>query len=165
MKSVLILAFAFFLVLHSVSVRADDGLPDVDYATVYTEDLTIRPKDGGTDHPFHVEIAATPDEMMRGLMFRQSMPEDHGMLFLFAQDAERNFWMKDTVIPLDIIFIRADGIIHHIHENAVPYDETPVSSNGPVRTVLELNGGTAARLGIKPGDTVLHASFGNSVAP
>ncbi|MCB9991796.1 MAG: DUF192 domain-containing protein [Rhodospirillales bacterium] len=118
-----------------------------------TETLVIETP-GGEKHKFHVEIAATPDTMTRGLMYRSSMAEDHGMYFMFPTVKDRNFWMKNTLIPLDIIYIREDGIINHIHENAVPLDETPIPSKGPVQNVLEINGGMAAKLGLKPGDKI-----------
>lgn len=124
-----------------------------------TEKLVIRTAQG-EEFLFNIEIADTPETIMRGLMFRSSMPEDHGMLFLFGQERPRNFWMKNTLIPLDIIYIRADGKIGHIHENAIPHDETPLPSNGPALMVLELNGGVTDRLGIAPGDEVIYGASG-----
>ena len=130
-----------------------------------TEELVIK-STGGTEHRFDVEIAATPQALTQGLMFRSSMPEDHGMLFLFGEERERNFWMKNTYIPLDIVYIRESGIIHHIHENAKPLDETPLPSRGPVLNVLELNAGVTAKRGIKPGDIVYMApEQGKNLAP
>lgn len=110
---------------------------------------------------FTVELAQTPQELARGLMHRQSMPHDHGMLFLFEDEEERGFWMKNTYIPLDMIFIRKDGTIHHIHENAIPHDLTTIRSRGPVMAVLEVNGGVMELHGIQPGDRVFHAAFQN----
>ncbi len=130
---------------------------------LYTEDLVIKSQDSGAEHNFNVEMATTPEALMQGLMYRSSMAEDHGMLFLFAKELERNFWMKNTYIPLDIIFIKESGVIHHIHENAVPRDETPLPSKGPVLNVLELNGGVTAKLGIKPGDVI--SLTGKSTSP
>ncbi len=116
----------------------------------------------GVPQDFNVELALTPAAQQQGLMFRKQMDENHGMLFVFPGDeTERAFWMKNTLIPLDMIFIRKDGTIHHIHENAVPEDLTSVPSNGPVMAVLELNGGVSAKRGLKPGDVVHHTVFGN----
>jgi uncharacterized membrane protein (UPF0127 family) len=114
----------------------------------------------GAQH-FTVELAASDESRARGLMFRQSMAADAGMLFDFGQEQMASFWMRNTLIPLDMLFIRADGTILNIHQRAIPHDETGINSEGPVRAVLELNGGTVARLGIRPGDRVRHAIFGN----
>lgn len=123
------------------------------------EDLTIVSAATGEERLFHVEIAATPEAQEHGLMFRKSMPADHGMLFVFDRQMPRSFWMKNTYIPLDILFLQADGEIHHIARNAVPLDETAVPSNGPVMHVLEINGGVAQMLGIREGDKVRHPVF------
>jgi uncharacterized membrane protein (UPF0127 family) len=102
---------------------------------------------------FEVELAVTPDQRMQGLMFRRELAPDAGMLFDFGSDPDRaSMWMKNTYIPLDMLFIRADGEIESIAERTVPHSLEPISSLGPVRYVLEVNGGTAARLGIRPGD-------------
>jgi len=108
---------------------------------------------------FMVELADTPERRAVGLMHRQSMPADHGMLFDFKADAQVAMWMHNTRIPLDMLFIAKDGRIVNIAERAVPFSETTIPSKGPVRAVLELNGGTSARLGIKPGDRVSHPMF------
>ena len=110
---------------------------------------------------FTVELADTDQSRARGMMFRTSMAPDAGMLFDFKQEQMASFWMRNTLIPLDMIFIRADGTILNIHQRAIPGDETGINSAGPVRAVLEINGGTASRLGIRPGDRVQHAIFGN----
>lgn len=110
---------------------------------------------------FTVELAENDQSRARGMMFRQSMAPDAGMLFDFKQEQMASFWMRNTLIPLDMIFIKADGTILNIHQRAIPRDETGINSAGPVRAVLEVNGGTASRLGIRPGDRVQHAIFGN----
>ena len=110
------------------------------------------------------EVAADPASQEKGLMFRKSMAPDAGMLFDFHTPDFQTFWMKNTVLPLDMIFIRADGVISSIAPNAVPYSETPIPSYEPVRAVLEINGGRAAQLGILPGDHVHAAIFGNVAA-
>jgi len=105
-------------------------------------------------HKFAVEVATTPEQHEQGLMFRRSMAADAGMLFDFGTPAPQTFWMKNTLIPLDMLFVGADGRIVNIHERAVPLSTDMIPSAGPVRAVVELNGGTAARLGIRPGDRV-----------
>lgn len=122
------------------------------------EVLVIKTKDG-KEHVFDIEVARNPDQLAYGLMNRTSMPENHGMLFMFPSENERAFWMKNTLIPLDMLFIRADGTIHRIHDSAIPHDPTPINSRGPVLAVLELNGGRAAELGIKVGDVLLYKDF------
>jgi uncharacterized membrane protein (UPF0127 family) len=121
--------------------------------------LSVLRQDG-SKVDFTVELALTPKDQERGLMNRTELADDAGMLFVFpGPEAEHPFWMKNTLIPLDMIFIRKDGTIHHIHENAVPNDLTSISSNGPVGAVLEVKGGTAKRLGIKAGDKVESVFF------
>jgi len=121
------------------------------------ETLEIASKTGV--HAFSVEMATTEAEREKGLMYRKSLPEGQGMLFDFQRDQEVGFWMKNTYIPLDMIFIRGDGRILRIAENTEPLSERIVSSNGPVRAVLEVIGGTARKLGIAPGDRVAHPIF------
>ena len=108
---------------------------------------------------FGVEMAVTPEEQAKGLMFRRELPEKQGMLFDFHREQPTAFWMKNTYIPLDMIFIRADGRILRIAENTKPLSEDMVPSGGPVRAVLEVIGGTAKKLGIAPGDRVKHPIF------
>jgi uncharacterized membrane protein (UPF0127 family) len=105
-------------------------------------------------HQFQVEIADDPLEQTRGLMYRHDMPKDHGMLFDFGADRPASFWMRNTYIPLDMLFIREDGTIESIAERTTPLSERSIKSRGPVRYVLEINGGLSDELGIKPGDTV-----------
>jgi uncharacterized membrane protein (UPF0127 family) len=121
--------------------------------------LEIASKNGV--HVFAVEMASTPEEQAKGLMFRRQLPEGQGMLFDFHKEQPTSFWMKNTYIPLDMIFIRGDGRILRIAKNTVPLSETLVPSGGPVRAVLEVIGGTAKKLGIAPGDRVGHAIFGD----
>jgi uncharacterized membrane protein (UPF0127 family) len=108
---------------------------------------------------FQVEIADTAPERERGLMFRKSMPEDHGMLFEFEDSAPRAFWMHNTYLPLDIIYIDTAGTIVSISHNAVPFDDTPIPSVGAAQGVLELNAGMAEKLGVEAGDKVRHPFF------
>lgn len=130
------------------------------YGENFEEEIVIKTKDGAR-HNFTVELALKPDEHAKGLMFRQSMPAMHGMLFIFASNMQRSFWMKNTLIPLDIIFLEEDGRIQHIHSMAKPQDLSHVSSPSPSFAVLELNGGTSYKLGLSAGDYVHHSAFKN----
>jgi uncharacterized membrane protein (UPF0127 family) len=124
-----------------IDERAQKGLQQIP--------LTIT--SGKTVHKFTVEIAASPDEQERGLMFRREIAPDRGMIFPYKPPQEVGFWMKNTWIPLDIVFIRSDGTIVRI-THARPMDLTPLPSGEPISAVLEIAGGRAAQLGIKEGD-------------
>ncbi len=106
-----------------------------------------------------IEIAVTMEEQMRGLMFRTSLADASGMLFPYTPPRELTMWMKNTYIPLDMVFIRADGVVHRIEARTEPLSETVIASGGPMAAVLELAGGAAERLGLKPGDKVDHPLF------
>ena len=108
----------------------------------------------GKVHRFVVEVARTGEEQQIGLMNRETLAPDRGMIFPFEAARIASFWMKNTLIPLDMIFVRADGSIANIEANTVPLSLDPVYSDGPVAAVLELAGGRSAELGIKPGDKV-----------
>jgi uncharacterized protein len=110
-------------------------------------------------HAFQVEIAADEQTREVGLMNRRYMAPDHGMLFEFDGEAPQSFWMKNTYIPLDMIFISPTGIVTHIASNAEPLSERVIPSDGPCAAVLELNGGLAALIGLKVGDKVSHSFF------
>ena len=110
-------------------------------------------------HAFQVEIANDDATRERGLMDRRYMAADHGMLFEFMSDAPASFWMKNTYIPLDMIFIARSGVVTQIVANAEPLSERVIPSGGPCAAVLELNGGTAASIGLKVGDKVRHPFF------
>lgn len=127
-------------------------------ATADSDMLVIETAAG--PQSFRVEIAVTPEQRQQGLMFRQSLAADAGMLFLYGEDRQVRMWMKNTLIPLDMIFITRDGRVESVAERAIPLSAAIVASDGNVAAVLEVNGGTAARLGIKPGDRVRHAAFG-----
>lgn len=116
--------------------------------------IPLTVKTAKTTHKFRVEVARTVEEQARGLMFRESLPDDGGMLFPMKPPRFASFWMKNTVIPLDMIFIRDDGTIARIVAETVPYSLEPVSSGEPVAAVLELAGGKAAALGIAEDDVV-----------
>ncbi len=115
-------------------------------------DLTVT--SAGGPHRFRVEVAATGQQQQRGLMFRTAMGADEGMIFPLAQVRMASFWMRNTVIGLDIIFIGPDNRVLNVAANAVPYSEESIPSAGPTKAVLELNAGRAAALGIQPGDLV-----------
>lgn len=108
---------------------------------------------------FMVEIADDDQERAQGLMYRKSLAPDRGMLFDFKTERSVSFWMRNTYIPLDMIFIRADGRIRSIARNTTPMSDQGVPSGGPVRAVLEIPGGRAAQLGVLPGDRVVHRIF------
>jgi uncharacterized membrane protein (UPF0127 family) len=110
-------------------------------------------------HSFSVEIADNDAERAKGLMYRKELPEGRGMLFDFHRDQEVSFWMQNTYIPLDIIFIRGDGRILRIEENTEPLSTKLIPSRGAVRAVLEVIGGTSRKLGIAPGDRVASPIF------
>lgn len=121
-------------------------------------EIMIRHSDGRMAH-FNVEVATTPEQQTYGLMFRRSLPRNSGMLFLYKPDQNVSMWMKNTYIPLDILFVRADGVIVKITTNARPLDLSPLTSDEPVRGVLELNAGQAKKESIKVGDRVLYSAF------
>lgn len=137
---------SFVLALASV-VHADDKAGVVEIATR-----------GGVE-VFKVEMAVTDEERAKGLMYRRELPDGQGMLFDFQADREIAMWMKNTFIPLDMIFIRADGTILRIAENTTPQSTAIIASGGAVRAVLEVIGGTARKYGIAPGDKVAHPIF------
>ncbi len=122
------------------------------YTELQTVALTIR--SANRSHRFTVEVARSPEEQRRGLMFRRSLADDRGMIFPYDAPLEVAFWMKNTLIPLDMIFIRADGTIARIAANTTPGLLQPVPAGEPVVAVLELRGGRSAELGIRPGDRV-----------
>jgi uncharacterized membrane protein (UPF0127 family) len=123
---------------------------------------TVEPLEIATNagvRVFEVEMAATPEEQETGLMYRRELPDGKGMLFDLGDERPAVFWMKNTYVSLDMIFIRADGSIARIAENTTPLSEARVYSGAPVRAVLEVVAGTAKRLGIAPGDKVGHRLF------
>lgn len=140
MRSLLAWCLGFW-VLAAGSGLAADKVP-----------LTVQA--GGSTYRFEVEIADDPAERSQGLMFREQLPPNAGMLFLYPDERPRTFWMKNTPLPLDIIFIAADGRVVSIAAEAKPFDETPLGSQAPAQAALEIQGGLAAQLGIGPGARV-----------
>jgi uncharacterized protein len=150
------------LVLGAGAVRAmaqDD--PTGPQPTLPQEPLTIT-DDNGKPHAFKVEMATTPQEQETGLMFRTAVPATGGMLFIFPTVQPEPFWMKNTLVPLDMVFINPDGTIRAIAENTVPESLAPVDSGGPVSAVLELQGGITATDNISVGDRVTAPQFGGA---
>jgi uncharacterized membrane protein (UPF0127 family) len=136
----------------AVALTAMDRPPTFDH-----DHLAIESSAGRFE--FQVELATTPDQRAYGLMFRESLADDHGMLFDFGHPQPVAMWMRNTYIPLDMLFIRADGRIVRIVQRARPLSDTVLASGEPVRAVLELRGGITAELGIKPGDHVVYHLF------
>jgi uncharacterized membrane protein (UPF0127 family) len=154
--AVLLLALAAALPL--APTVAQTRAPATTSASAFTE-LAID-SDGKT-HKFRVEVAANDADRQRGLMYRREMAADAGMIFDFGYEQPVSMWMANTYIPLDMLFITADGKVAHVAARTVPESRATVSAPRPVRYVLELNGGTAERLSIKPGAQVRHAMLGN----
>jgi uncharacterized protein len=123
-----------------------------------TSELTIQT--AGGPQKFAIELALSDAQMEQGLMFRRSMAPDAGMLFDFKSPTNVTMWMKNTLIPLDMLFLDSSGRIIDIHERAVPLSTDIIAGKAPARYVIELNGGTVARLGIKPGDQVTSPYIG-----
>lgn len=145
----------------TIDARQGDGdassdQPDI--ASVFSpaglEVVALTITSGGKAHAFSVEIARSVQQQAKGMMFRTEMPPETGMIFPFDQVRPASFWMKDTPLSLDIIFVRADGTIESIAANATPYSLESVASGEPVAGVLELAAGRAAELGIEAGDKV-----------
>ncbi len=125
------------------------------------ERLVIVARDGRR-HEFQVEMAVNPDHQTIGLMFRTEVPPNEGMLFDWGAPRESSMWMRNTLVPLDMLFITADGRIHRIAERTTPHSLAPIDSRGPVRATLELQGGITERLDIRVGDRAIHRIFGNA---
>lgn len=121
-------------------------------------ELTIETT-GGARHALRVYVATTPDQWAQGLMMVRTLPDDVGMLFIYPEDKRGSMWMKNTLLPLDILFVRRDGTIANIARDTTPRSLKSIRSDGAIRGALELKGGTAKALGIKSGDRVLHAAF------
>jgi hypothetical protein len=133
-------AVAIWLVVNQFS---SSGRPD---------QIVVVTRSG--EHAFTVEWALTPEERARGLMFRETMAADHGMVFDFMVEEPQSFWMKNTPLSLDIVFIHANGTVARIARNTVPFSERNIPSGAPVRYVLEVVAGTADRIGLVGGDRV-----------
>lgn len=156
MRSAVETLFAASLVFVALLMIA--AVPAARALTFEKGELEIETADG-TRHGFTIELATTPGQWSQGLMFRQSLPADAGMLFLYERDKPISMWMKNTFIPLDMLFIDKNGVIIDIAERTVPQSTAIISPGVPARAVLEVNGGTAARLGLRRGDRVIYPAF------
>ena len=134
----------------------------VQAACAQLEVTPLEVRSAETTHSFTVEIADTSETIQQGLMYRESLEPDAGMLFDFGLTRDASMWMKNTRIPLDMLFILESGEIVAIARNAQPFSLRSISPGVPVRGVLEIPGGRASELGIEPGDTVVHPVFGNA---
>lgn len=159
-------AFALSTLMVACSLPASSGTKTADCvagkalgkSAAGLEQVALCITSGAKTRTFTAEVAGTSAEQAKGLMFRTELAADKAMIFPFRDPRVASFWMKHTVIPLDIIFIRANGTIESIAENTVPYSTDPVEAGEPVTAVLELRGGLTAELGIGAGDTVRWAS-------
>ncbi len=149
------------LALVPLAVRAQPAEPTGPQPELPKEKLVIVSRDG-TRHDFNVEMALTPAQQTVGLMFRPSVPPDGGMLFDWGAPRDSQMWMRNTIAPLDMVFINADGTIRSIVENTVPQSLAIIDSRGPVRATLELAAGTTRRLNIRVGNKVIQRIFGNA---
>jgi uncharacterized membrane protein (UPF0127 family) len=122
------------------------------------EQLIITTAEGNAV-AYQIEVARTASQMQRGLMFRDTMAEDHGMLFIYEPERPARMWMKNTILPLDMLFIDSEGVIINIAANTTPFSLDTIESGGPVRAVLELNAGQAAKQRMAVGDRVTHPLF------
>lgn len=132
-------------------------LPDSRTGSGKAKTLAIVTNSGR--HAFTIEVANTPETQAQGLMFRRTLASDAGMLFVYAANGPIAMWMKNTYIPLDMLFIDEAGRITHIVERTVPLSTAIIRSKGPARAVLEVNGGTVSRLGVAPGDRVVSSAL------
>lgn len=146
-----VLAFPSLAIAQQPSFDADGAMH------LETEKLVIVTGQGRFE--FDAEIADQPAEHAQGLMFRKQMPTRHGMLFVFGETRQVTMWMKNTVLPLDMVFIKPDGVVAGVRERTVPFSEDIIPSPEPISHVLELNAGVARLIGIKPGDRVEHRTF------
>jgi uncharacterized membrane protein (UPF0127 family) len=143
----------FYLSIFALALFLVFGAGSEDRPMFQMSRFSIVPAEGAPI-PFEAEVALSPSEQAYGLMFARSMPEGRGMIFPFTPPSQATFWMKNTYIPLDIIFVAPGGSISHITENAKPHDLTPIQSPGKVAAVIELIGGTAKKHKIQVGDKV-----------
>jgi uncharacterized membrane protein (UPF0127 family) len=149
------------LALAPLPAKAQSPNPTGPQPELPKERLVITTRDG-VHHEFSVEMAITPDQQTVGLMFRPSVPAEGGMLFDWGIPRDSQMWMRNTIAPLDMVFINADGTIRSIAEDTVSESLAVIDSRGPVRATLELAAGTTARLNIRVGDKVQQRIFGNA---
>jgi uncharacterized protein len=147
--SFIALAVSCLLVFAAPAARADSELETLQFVTRTGK------------HGFAVEVMRTPEQQGRGLMYRRYMPDDRGMLFAFGRNQVVTMWMKNTYIPLDMVFISRNGKVVTIAYSTEPLSEKTISSGAPAWAVVELNAGAAANIGLAIGDTVRHPIFGD----
>ena len=140
------------------------GMAPVGAAHAACTDTTVALRGTSGVQQFSVEVADDAAEQSQGLMFREKMASSAGMLFVFPKPKHAQFWMRNTLIPLDMIFADATGRVTRVHANAIPHDETPIDGGEGVAFVLEINGGLAARMGIAEGSQMRHPSIAQSTA-
>jgi uncharacterized membrane protein (UPF0127 family) len=148
-------AALFFFVATCLAVTGPAGADEMRRDTLV---MAI----GDARHVLSVEVAETPMAKAKGLMFRRTMDEMQGMLFLYTEPQEVTMWMRNTYLPLDMVFVGKDGTVSRIAERTVPFSEARIESGGPVLAVLEIGGGMAEKLGLKLGDKLLHPAFGTA---
>jgi uncharacterized membrane protein (UPF0127 family) len=158
-RRILLTAAVTALVPHALRAQGPDATKP--QPELPKEKLVIVTRDGAS-HEFEVEMALTPDQQTVGEMFRTSIPDNGGMLFDWGRPRESQMWMRNTLVPLDMVFIEQNGRIRSIAENTIPQSLAIIDSHGPVRATLELKGGITAKLGIRVGDTVRQRIFGNA---
>lgn len=152
--------FAFLMVVPLMATSPATDAQTAAQPDLPKEPLSITTRDGKR-HEFQVEMALTPEQQTVGLMFRSSVPADGGMLFDWGVPRDSAMWMRNTISPLDMLFINADGTIRRVAEDTVPGSLATIESRGPVRATLELAAGTAKRLDIRVGDKVEQRIFGH----
>jgi uncharacterized membrane protein (UPF0127 family) len=149
----MILRATLFLLVGALAAQASD---------CSEASVSLR-GDWGTAR-FSVEVADDPQERAVGLMHRESLPRSAGMLFVYERPQRLSFWMRNTLIELDMIFVDPQGVVQHVHHRAQPLDETPIFGGDDLTHVLEINGGMAEQLGIAPGSVLRHPSFAAATA-
>lgn len=152
-------AFAVIAVCSACAPQAQSALAPAEQRAdgVHRETVVVQSARGPVT--FYAEIADDEAERARGLMFRREMAREHGMLFLFEEPAQQSFWMRNTHLSLDLIFITEEGRILNIVARATPYSDASIRSRGPAIAVLEINGGLSEELGLAEGDQVSHPFF------
>ncbi|MBY0428545.1 MAG: DUF192 domain-containing protein [Alphaproteobacteria bacterium] len=152
---------SFGIILNGLFMSGKTVHDNMEAKSLKADQLMIATQDK-KKHVFNIELALTVPEQQKGLMNRENIPEDYGMLFIYDRVQDITMWMKNTPSPLDMLFIDNNGKILWITENAKPYDERTISSHFPVRATLEIKGGQVAARGIKLGDIVYNSYFGNT---
>ena len=149
------LSWAVSVALASLSSAAIAQCQD-DKVTLWSPSGTVT---------FDIELAVTPEQTSRGLMFRDSLDENAGMLFFFTPPRRVAFWMRNTLIPLDMVFADGQGVVQRVHVNAIPGDETSIPGGADIQFVLEINGGMADVLGLGPGTQMQHPAIEDAAWP